>query len=75
MTTIIGFGALLKKNELAVGGNLFFNKVEPTTRIGLAGAFAYKTRLNNRATISWGTTVSLDVYQANLVVLTLSSDY
>lgn len=75
MTTVIGFDTPLKKNELAVGGNLFFDKVGPTTRIGLAGAFAYRTRLSNRATISWGTTVSLDVYQANLVDLTLSSDY
>ncbi len=75
MSTVIGFDMPLKKNELAVGGNLFFDKLGPTSRIGLYGDFAYRTRLSNRATLSWGATVSLDVYQANLTDLTLSSDY
>jgi type IX secretion system PorP/SprF family membrane protein len=75
MSTIITFDTPLKKNELAIGGSAFFDKLGPQSRVGVQGNFAYRTRLSNRATLSWGASVSLDVYQANLVDLALTSDY
>jgi type IX secretion system PorP/SprF family membrane protein len=75
MSSFISFDTPLKKNELAVGGSVFFDKLGPISTIGVVGNFAYRTRLSNRATLSWGASVSLDVYQANLMDLTLTSDY
>ncbi len=75
MTQTFSFDTPLKKNELAAGGILIHDRVGPTTRLGLVGDFAYRTRLSNRATISWGLQGSIDVFQMNLTDLTLSSDY
>ncbi len=75
MTQTFSFDTPLKKNELAAGGILIHDRVGPTTRFGLIGDFAYRTRLTNRATLSWGVQGSIDVFQMNLTDLTLSSDY
>ncbi len=75
MTQTFSFDTPLKKNELAAGGMLIHDRVGPTTRFGLIGDFAYRTRLTNRATLSWGVQGSIDVFQMNLTDLTLSSDY
>jgi len=75
MTQIISFDTPLKKNQLAAGGAIIHDKLGPTSRIGLMGDFAYRTRLTNRATLSWGAQVSMDVFQMNLTDLTLASDY
>jgi type IX secretion system PorP/SprF family membrane protein len=75
MTDIISFDTPLKKNELAAGAILVRDKIGPTSRIGLTADFAYRTRLSNRATLSWGAQVSVDLFQMNLTDLSLSSDY
>lgn len=75
MTQIISFDTPLKKNELAAGGIFIHDRVGPTTRLGLVADFAYRTRLSNRATLSWGAQASMDLYQVNLTDLVLASDY
>lgn len=75
MTQILSFDTPLKKNQLAAGGAIIHDRLGPTSRIGLLGDFAYRTRLSNRATISWGAQVSMDVFQMNLTGLNLASDY
>jgi type IX secretion system PorP/SprF family membrane protein len=74
-TQVLSFDTPLKKNELAAGGGLMHDKLRPTSRLGLSGYFAYRTRLSNRATISWGATASVQLYQANLTDLALTSDF
>jgi type IX secretion system PorP/SprF family membrane protein len=75
MTQIISFDTPLKKNQLAAGGSIIHDKLGPTSRLGIMGDFAYRTRLSNRATISWGAQVSMDVFQMNLSDLNLASDF
>lgn len=75
MTTVISYDTPLKKNELAVGGGLMYDKVGPSSRMSLNAYFAYRLRLSNRATLSWGAVASASLYQANLTDLTLSSDF
>lgn len=74
-TQVFSFDTPLKKNELAAGGGLMHDKLGPTSRLGISGYFAYRTRLTNRATLSWGATASLQLYQANMTDLALTSDY
>lgn len=74
-TQVLSFDTPLKKNELAAGGGLMHDKLGPTSRLGLSGYFAYRTRLSNRATISWGATASVQLYQANMTDLALTSDF
>ncbi len=74
MTQTLSFDTPLKKNQIAVGGILTHDKAGPLSRIGATGTFAYRMRLSNRATLSWGAQASVDVYQMNLTDLTLSSD-
>lgn len=75
MTQVISFDTPLKKNQLAAGGAIIHDKLGPTSRIGIMGDFAYRTRLSNRATISWGVQASMDIFQMNLTDLNLASDY
>ncbi len=75
MTQTLTFDTPLKKNTLAVGGILTHDKAGPLSRVGAAATFAYRMRLSNRATLSWGAQASVDVYQMNLTDLTLSSDH
>jgi len=75
MTTVISYDSPLKKNELAYGGGLMFDKIGPSSRLSLSGYFAYRVRLSNRATLSWGAVASASLYQANLTDLTLSSEH
>ena len=73
MTQVLSFDTPLKKNELAAGGIVIHDKIGPTSRIGVVGTFAYRTRLTNRATLSWGAQVSADLYQMNLADLNIAS--
>lgn len=75
MTQTLSFDTPLKKNELAAGGMFVHDRVGPTSRIGLTANFAYRVKLTNRATLSWGAQVSADMYQANLTELKLTGDY
>jgi type IX secretion system PorP/SprF family membrane protein len=74
-TQTISFDTPLKKNELAAGGIFIHDRVGPTSKIGITADFAYRTRLSNRATISWGAQASMEVYQMNLSDLSLTSNY
>lgn len=75
MTTVAGFDSPLKKDEFAIGGTLIFDKLGPQTKSGMTVDFAYRTRLTNRATLSFGAKASAELYQANLTDLYLTSDY
>jgi type IX secretion system PorP/SprF family membrane protein len=75
MTTVISYDTPLKKNELAVGGGLMYDKIGPSSRLALSGYFAYRMRLSNRATLSWGAVATASLYQAKLTDLTLSSEF
>ncbi|MEN9638427.1 MAG: hypothetical protein RLZZ262_295 [Bacteroidota bacterium] len=75
MTTVISYDTPLKKNELAVGGGLMYDKIGPSSRLMLSGYFAYRLRLSNRATLSWGAVASASLYQANLTDLILTSEH
>jgi len=74
-TQVLSFDTPLTKNQLAVGAGLMHDKLGPTSRLGFNGYFAYRTRLSNRATLSWGANASLQLYQANMTDLALTSDY
>lgn len=75
MTSIIAFDAPLKKDEFAIGSTLMFDRIGPQTRYAFTADFAYRTRLSNRATLSFGAKATAELYQANLTDLYLSSDY
>jgi type IX secretion system PorP/SprF family membrane protein len=75
MTTVLAFDSPLKKDEFAIGGTLMFDKIGPQTRYGFTADFAYRTRLTNRATLSFGAKATAELYQANITDLYLISDY
>jgi type IX secretion system PorP/SprF family membrane protein len=75
MTSVIAFDSPLKKDEFAIGSTLMFDKVGPQTRYAFTADFAYRTRLTNRATLSFGAKATAELYQANLTDLYLISDY
>jgi len=74
-TTVFAFDSPLRKDEFAIGGTLMFDKVGPQTRYAMSADFAYRLRLNNRATIAFGAKATAELYQANLTDLYLISDY
>lgn len=74
-TDFIVFDTPLQWDELAAGGSLMFDKIGPTTELSLSGDFAYRLRLRNRATLSFGGKASLSMYQVNLMDLDLISDH
>lgn len=74
-TSVLAFDSPMKKDEFAVGGTLLFDKVGPQTRFAMSADFAYRLRLNNKATISFGAKATAELYQANLTDLYLISDY
>lgn len=74
-TDYVVFDSPLQWDELAVGGSLMFDKIGPTTEMSLAGDFAYRLRLRNRSTLSFGVKGSLSMYQVNLMDLELISDH
>ena len=69
MTTVISYDRPLAKNEFAIGGSLAHTRMGPTSASEFNTYFAVRTRLNNRATISWGMNAGVNLFQANLTNL------
>ncbi len=74
-TQTVSIYSPLKKAELALGAVLIHDKIGPTSETDLQFDFAYRVRLSNRATLSFGTKVSAGLYQLNLSGLDISSNY
>lgn len=74
-TSTVSLYSPLKKNQLAVGAVLSHDKIGPSSETSLQGDVAYRLRLSNRATLSFGAKVSVGLYQVRLADLELSSDY
>jgi type IX secretion system PorP/SprF family membrane protein len=74
MTTVISYDRPLSKSSLAMGTSLGHTRMGPTTASEFNGYFAVRTRLNNRATISWGMNAGVNLFQANLTGLRNTAD-
>ena len=74
-TSTISMYSPLKKNQLAVGAVLSHDKIGPSSQTSLQGDLAYRVRLSNQATLSFGTKISVGLFQVRLAELELSSDY
>ncbi|MBL7944372.1 MAG: type IX secretion system membrane protein PorP/SprF [Flavobacteriales bacterium] len=75
MTQVLSYDSPLKGDELAFGATLVHDKLGPQRTTGLAGDICYRLRLSNRSSISFGAKASVDLYQAKLSELVLTSDY
>jgi type IX secretion system PorP/SprF family membrane protein len=75
MTQIISFDMPLKKNEFAMGATVIHDRIGPTSRLGMSVDFAYRAKLTNRATLSFGLKGIIDLYQNDLTSLDLISNY
>jgi type IX secretion system PorP/SprF family membrane protein len=74
-TSLISYDAPLKKDEFAMGGSMFYDKVGPASKFGLMIDFAYRMKLTNRATLAFGLKATLEMYQVNLTSINLTSTY
>jgi type IX secretion system PorP/SprF family membrane protein len=75
MTDLVSFEAPTQTDELALGGSLMYDKIGPSNEASLSLDVAYRLRLRNRATLSFGGKGTLGLFQANLVDVDLTSDY
>ncbi|MDZ4824679.1 MAG: type IX secretion system membrane protein PorP/SprF [Flavobacteriales bacterium] len=75
MTQVLSYDAPLKMDKLAIGATLMHDKLGPQRTTGFAADVAYRAKLGNRATLSFGAKASIEMYQANLTDLVLTSDY
>lgn len=74
-TSMIMFDKALKNDDFAVGGGMIYDKAGPASLFGISADFAYRARLTNRATLSFGMKASLDMYQVSLSDLALTSEH
>jgi type IX secretion system PorP/SprF family membrane protein len=74
-TQSLSFNTPLQVDELAVGGSITHDKIGPTNELELSFDFAYRLRLTNRATLSFGMKATAGLFQANFTDLDLISDY
>lgn len=74
-TSVLSFDMPLKKHEFAIGGTMMLDKAGPASKFGLSVDFAYRIRLSNRGTLSFGAKASFEMLQVNLVDLNLISEY
>lgn len=74
-TSTISIYSPLKKQELAVGAVMSHDRIGPSRETSVQGDFAYRLRLSNRATLSFGAKVSVGLFQVRLADLDISSDY
>lgn len=74
-TSVISFDTPLKKHNFAVGGSIFYDQVGPASKFGFSADFAYRMRLSNRGTLSFGGKATFEILQVNLVDLNLISEY
>lgn len=75
MTQVISVDQPLKFDKLAVGATLMHDKLGPQRTTGFAADLAYRAKLGNRATLCFGAKATMEMYQANLTDLVLTSDY
>ena len=75
MTQVITMDTPLQLDELAIGGSLMHDKIGPTSELQASVDFAYRLRLTNRTTISFGAKGTFGMYQSNLSSVDLTSDY
>lgn len=74
-TQSISFNMPLEVDELAIGGGIMHDKIGPSSEFSLSFDFAYRLRLTNRATLSFGAKATAGLFQANLMDLDLISDF
>lgn len=75
MTQVLSFDMPLKRNEFAFGSTLMHDRIGPSTRMSVTLDFAYRFKLSNRGTLSFGLKGVADIYQSNITGLELASDY
>ncbi len=75
VTEMISYDAPISKTKLSVGAGFMFDKIGPTSRYALSGDITYRLRLINKASLAFGAKVSMQLYQANLNSVLISSDY
>ena len=64
-----------KKDDIALGGSLMYDRIGPTSELALSTDIAYRIRLDKRSTLAFGAKASMSVMQSNLTDLYLISDY
>lgn len=74
-TDYLMFDTPLSWDEMAIGGSFLFDKIGPSTELGLTIDAAYRLRLTNRSTLAFGLKGTMSMYQINLMDLDLISDY
>lgn len=74
-TDYVIFDTPLRFDELALGGSFMYDKIGPTSEVALTMDAAYRLRLSNKTTLSFGLKGSMSMYQVNLTDLDLISDY
>jgi type IX secretion system PorP/SprF family membrane protein len=74
-TQSLSFNMPLELDELAIGGSLMHDKIGPSSEFSLSFDFAYRLRLTNRATLSFGAKATAGLFQANFTDLDLISDF
>lgn len=67
--------APIRNTKIAIGGRLVHDKIGPTSEIILAGDIAYRLRLRDRKTLSFGLKLLGSYHQSNITDLALISDY
>ncbi len=75
MTQVLSYDSPLKGDELAFGTTLIHDRIGPQRTTGIAGDLCYRVRLSNRSSISFGAKGTLELQQAALSELVLTSDY
>lgn len=75
MTQVLSFDMPLKRNEFAFGSTIMHDRIGPSTRMSVTLDFAYRFKLSNRGTLSFGLKGVADMYQNNINGLELASDY
>lgn len=74
-TSTVSIYSPLKKQEIAIGAVMAYDKIGPSSEASLQADIAYRMRLSNRATLAFGAKVSAGLYQVRLSELDLTSNY
>ncbi len=74
-TQMLIFDTPLKVDEMAIGGSVYHDKIGPSDQLSLNLDVAYRLRLGNRSTLSFGAKATGTLFQSNLTDLYLTTDY
>jgi type IX secretion system PorP/SprF family membrane protein len=74
-TSTVSIYSPLKKKAIAVGATISHDIIGPSSESSVQGDIAYRMRLSNRATLSFGAKVSVGLYQVRLTEVDLTSNY